>query len=92
MLLSNILEPKLISIEKINDGLIGKKVKVQGEIFNIKSYEDSNFQVISIKDDTGKIDITTPLVNVSLNQEIMVIGTVNEYKQYLQIQADKISS
>mgnify|MGYP001585078195 CR=1 FL=1 len=90
LLLSNILEPKLTNIEKINYKFIDKKVKVQGEIFNIKTYEDSDFQVISIKDETGKVDITSPLINVSLNQEIIVIGTVKEYKEYLQVQADKI--
>ena len=91
LILSNILEPRLISIEKINDKLIDKKVKVQGEIFNIKTYKDSDFQVISIKDKTGKIDITTDkILNLKNNQTITIIGKVTQYKQYLQIQADKI--
>jgi len=91
LILSNILEPRLISIEKINDRFIDKKVKVQGEIFNIKTYKDSDFQVTSIKDKTGKIDITTDkILNLKNNQTIIVIGKVTQYKQYLQIQADKI--
>jgi len=91
LILSNILEPRLISIEKINDKLIDKKVKVQGEIFNIKTYKDSDFQVISIKDKTGKIDITIDkILNLKNNQTITIIGKVTQYKQYLQIQADKI--
>jgi DNA/RNA endonuclease YhcR with UshA esterase domain len=91
LLLSNILEPKHISIGEINDMLIDKKVKVQGEIFNIKSYKDSNFEVISIKDNTGKIDITlNEILNITNTQKIIVTGTVQEYKGYLQIQADKI--
>lgn len=91
LILSNILEPRLISIEKVNDRLIDKKIKVQGEIFNIKRYEESDFQVISIKDKTGKIDITTDkILNLKNNQTIIVIGKVTQYKEYLQIQADKI--
>jgi DNA/RNA endonuclease YhcR with UshA esterase domain len=91
LILSNILEPRLISIEKINDKLIDKKVKVQGEIFNIKTYKDSDFQVTSIKDKTGKIDITIDkILNLKNNQTITIIGKVTQYKQYLQIQADKI--
>jgi len=91
LLLSNVLEPKLMSIEQINDRFIERKVKVQGEIFNIKAYKESNFQVISIKDNTGKIDITiNKILNLTNSQKIIVLGSVQEYKKYLQIQADKI--
>lgn len=91
LLLSSILEPKLTKIQDINDKLIDKKVKIQGQIFNIKNYEDSNFQVISIKDETGKIDVTTDkILNLTNNQNITVIGAISEYKNSLQIQADKI--
>ena len=78
-------------IGEINDKLLNKKVKVQGTIFNIRSYEDSDFQVISIKDKTGKIDITTnKILDLKNNQQIIVTGTIKEYKEFLQIQADKI--
>ena len=91
LFLSEILSPKPINIENINNKLLNKKVQVQGQIFNIRTYEDSNFQIISIKDETGKIDVTldnpTTLNN---SQNIRVIGKIKEYKQYLQIQADKI--
>ncbi len=91
LLLSNFSEPKLISIGEINDLLINKKVKVQGEVFNIKSYKNSNFQILSIKDETGKIDITlNRILNLTKNQEIIVIGKVSEYEQNLQVQADRI--
>lgn len=80
-----------MSIEQINDRFIERKVKVQGEIFNIKAYKESNFQVISIKDNTGKIDITiNKILNLTNSQKIIVLGSVQEYKKYLQIQADKI--
>jgi len=91
LLLANISTPKQISIGNITDKLLNKKVQVQGTIFNIKSYENSNFQVISIKDSTGKVDvITNQILDLKNSDEILIIGTIKEYKQYLQIQADKI--
>jgi len=91
LLISNILEPKLIEIKNINKNLLDKKVRIQGEIINIKSYNNSDFQIISVKDKTGKIDITIDkILNLKNNQTIIATGTITEYKQYLQIQADKI--
>src|SRR4030042_2430114 len=87
LILSNILEPKLMGIDKINSQLIDKKIKIQGEISNIKTYEDSNFQVTSIKDATGKIDITMDkILNLTNNQSIILIGRVTQYQEELQIQ------
>jgi len=91
LLLSNFLEPKLINISEINDNSINQKTKIQGSIISIRSYKESNFQVISVKDKTGKIDITTnKILNLKNNQTITIIGKVTEYKQALQVQADKI--
>jgi len=85
------LNPKLTNIENINNKLLDQKTQVQGQIFNIRTFEDSNFQIISIKDSTGKIDITlNNPINITENQNITVIGTINQYNQTLQIQADKI--
>lgn len=91
LLLSNFIEPRLIKIKDIDDSILNKNIKIQGTITNIRSYEESNFQVISIKDETEKIDITTnQILNLKTNQTIIVTGKVQEYKQNLQIQADKI--
>ena len=91
LFLVNTLQPRQTNIEEINNNLLNKNVKIKGIIFNIKTFEDSNFQVISIKDDTGKIDITiNQITNLKENQEISVTGKVKEYNQHLQVQADKI--
>lgn len=91
LIISNILELPLSNISEITNNKLDKKIKIRGEIFNIKSYDKNNFQIISIKDSTGKVDITTdkilPLKN---NQKIEVQGKITDYKQYLQIQAEKI--
>jgi DNA/RNA endonuclease YhcR with UshA esterase domain len=62
-------------------------VKAKGTIFRIQDKE--TFQVLSIKDDTGKIDVLCR-PNITELQNIQVEGTVKEYGGYLQIQADKI--
>ena len=89
--LANILNPKLTTIDQITNKQINKNIKVSGEIFNIKSYEEEDFQVISIKDETGKIDITiNKIIDLQQNQNITVTGKIKEYNKFLQIQADKI--
>ncbi len=91
LFLINTLHPKSIEIDKITNKLLNKNIQIQGEIFNIKNFKESNFQVISIKDKTGKIDITlNKITNLKENQKISAIGKVKEYNQYLQIQADNI--
>ncbi len=91
LFLSEFFSPNLTNISNINNKLLNQKTQVQGQIFNIRTFEDSNFQIISIKDSTGKIDITlNNLINITNNQNITVIGKITEYNQTLQIQADKI--
>ena len=91
LFLSNTLQPKLIEIKDINSKLLEKQVKVSGQINSIRSFEDSDFQIISLKDETGKIDITTnKILNLTTNQSVSVIGKITEYEKDLQIQAEKI--
>jgi len=89
--LANILTPKQITINQITFKQLNKNIKISGEIINSKAFEDSNFQIISIKDSTGKIDITiNQIMNLTNSTNITIIGTVSEYKGNLQIQANKI--
>ncbi len=89
LVLANILPSQQIKIEKINNKLLNKKITTSGEILNLINYD--NFQIISIQDETGKIDITfNKILNLKKAQKITVIGKITEYKGNLQIQADKI--
>jgi len=84
-------QPKFTTIDKITLKDLNKNVKVQGEIVDIKNYPDSNFQVISIKDETGEIDITTnQILNLTDSQTIIITGKITEYENNLQIQANKM--
>lgn len=91
LLFSNFLLPKLIEINKLDTSFINKQVQAKGNIKSIKSYD--SFQIITIEDSTGKISITlNKLTNLTINQTITVVGKVTEYKNNLQIQANKIIS
>ena len=91
LILSNTIKPESIKIKNLDDTYLNKKVEIQGKIQSIKTYKESNFQIITINDSTGKIDITIDNpINITKNQTIIAIGKVTEYKNNLQIQAEKI--
>lgn len=92
LLLSNTLQLKLINISEISSKDLNKKVKIQGEIIKIKNYNQNNFQVIEIKDETGNIEFLISNSNLTLNktQNVIITGRVTQYKDRLQIQAEKI--
>ena len=91
LLLANIIQPTQIKIKNIDESLLNQKIEIKGQIQSIKTYKESNFQIITINDSTGKIDISLDNpINITKNQTIIVTGRVTEYKSNLQVQADKI--
>ena len=92
LFLVNTIQPTKIKIKDINDNLLNQKVEIRGQIQGIKTYKESNFQIITINDSTDKIDvlIDNP-INITKNQTVTVTGRVSIYKENLQIQAEKIT-
>lgn len=100
LILTNIIEPKQTSINEIKIKDLNKKVKIHGKIENIKTIENDNtresFQILTIFDKTREIDVVfnakpnSNLLNLKTNQYITIIGRVTQYKDKLQIQAEKI--
>ena len=91
--ISNLLQPNVISIDQITNKQLNKQIKISGQITNIKTYDKSNFQVITIQDKTGKIKATlnNPInITKNPNTTLEITGKVSEYKGELQIQANKI--
>ena len=82
-------EPQKMKITELDSGDLNKKVSVFGEIIKIRNY--SKFQIITISDLTGKIDVfsekTPPL---KIGQKIKVDGKVEEYENRVQIRSIKI--
>ena len=92
LLLSNILEPQLININELSTKDIDKNIKVQGEITKIRNI-NKDFQILTISDQTGKIDITLNTnKQFKKNQNLIVTGRVSQYKNNLQIEANKVTS
>jgi cell division protein FtsI/penicillin-binding protein 2 len=93
LLISNIFQAKQITISEINTNQLNKHVMTYGQVTSIRTFEDSNFQIITLKDSSGEISITIDkIVNLENNQNITVIGKITEYQGELQIQANKIFS
>ena len=100
LILANTIEPKLTKIKDITIKQLNKKVKILGKIENIKIIENNktreSFQILTISDETGKVDAvfnTKPnlnLLNLKINQNLIITGRVTQYKDKLQIQAEKI--
>jgi len=92
LLLIQILEPELIGIEKINNKMLEKSVKIQGIVSKIE--DKQTFKILSVNDGTGNIDVLCKCNNKKIkeNQKIIVKGKVQEYKEKLQSLADKIIS
>jgi len=90
LLLAKNLEPKQIGIKEINDNLLNQKVKIQGTILKIQ--DKTTFKILSVADATGKIDILCECKNnqFQVNNTILVLGTLQDYKKNFQISADKI--
>ena len=92
LILSNILEPSLQSINTLEIKDLNKKTKIQGQIINIKNYE--TFRIITIDDKTKSINVIINKPNKHLNltkgQNLTIIGKINQYKNTLQIQAERI--
>ena len=89
LIISANIKPPPYDLKDIDNTLLNKQVTVSGTIFNVRNYDD--FQVISIKDDTGRIDITADSnLDLEYDTTILVSGEVREYNEYLQIRADSI--
>jgi aspartyl/asparaginyl-tRNA synthetase len=92
LLLSNFLSPKQKTISEINPSLTDQTVRIQGIIISIRNIENKSFQIISINDSTGKIDITlNSITKLKKGDKIQITGKIIEYKKSLEIQADKIT-
>ena len=93
LLIMNLKYENLIEISAINKALLDKNIQIQGEITKIKNQD--NLQILTIKDNTGKINAvlyknTNQKINLNENQTIILHGKIKEYNSQLEIIADKI--
>ncbi|MEK6820086.1 MAG: hypothetical protein AABX71_00055 [Nanoarchaeota archaeon] len=79
---------KEVKIEEIDETLLNKNIRVQCRIISEKNYD--NFCVLTCQDETGKIKLTFSKNLNLINKTIAAEGKIIEYRNILEIQADKI--
>jgi|APSaa5957512576_1039674.scaffolds.fasta_scaffold156035_2 DNA/RNA endonuclease YhcR with UshA esterase domain len=89
--IANLSPPDSLKISEINSNQLNKNIIISGQITNIMDFEESNFQIITLKDSTGEIQATiNKVINLNKNQNITIIGKITEYRGELQINTNKI--
>lgn len=80
-----------ISISEINDMKLNSKIKIKGEIISQRNYD--NFRILTLEDETGKIDVKLNCQDCKnlTGKNLEVTGRLQEYKDKIQIRAEKIS-
>ena len=87
-ILSAKLEPKETSIANLDGVRIGDFVKISGEVISIKTGKTSYFDV---KDTSGEIRVFTfDKINLTKGDNVEVIGKLDEYRGFSEIQAAQI--
>jgi hypothetical protein len=87
LIIISIQEPRLIKITQINKNLLNQKIKTSGYVSRVTNFND--FQIITLNDSDIEIINNHPK-NLSKNQRIIVIGKIQEYKNRLQINSEKL--
>jgi hypothetical protein len=92
ILLTNILQPISLPLTNITSAQLNKQIKTQGIITNIQDYK--NFQILTLQgENKSKINLfLSPPTNLTKNQEIIVIGILQQYKNQLQINVNQITT
>jgi len=94
LFLSNIIPPPIINIKDITEKELNNQIKIIGEVTSIKNFERYNFQIITLKDNSGEISAIIDyknLPNLKTKDKIILIGKVDLYNKEYQIQVDKIT-
>ena len=89
LLIINLIEPGKINIKEINQDLLNKEIKIQGQITQITPLQEK-FTKLKIKDNTGEIEGVCNCPNLE-KRKTEIIGEISQYKNKLQIRIDKIT-
>ena len=91
--LSSHLTPKEYSIINITERNIDNYVTLKGQISNIKNFQESEFYILTIEDNTGKITGTLNSRNFTINKtrEYIITGKITKYENETQINIEKIT-
>ena len=80
---------KITKIGDLNQKMLNEKVKISGELIIIRNKE--GFKILTIQEETEKIDIICNCEEIKNYQNVTVTGTLEEYEGQMQIRANKIT-
>ena len=90
LFLSINLPVKEYKITELTKKMTGTKVEITGKITKINIY--SGLETLTVSDNTNKITVLLDKPsNISINKTVRVIGILEEYKNSLEIRADRLS-
>ena len=82
-------QPEITNIKEITNQHLNKNIKVQATLTQIKTID--KLTILTLKDATGEITATTfQPINIEQNTKLIIEAKVTEYKETLQLQANKI--
>lgn len=85
------INPRVISIKNITEDNLNERVAVIGNITKVANFEEKDFQILTLKDATGTIEVVSnSKIPLEKMENVVVIGKIQEYNNTLQINADKI--
>ena len=84
------IEADIVEIDTITDEFIDQKVTVNGEIKELKVLDDMT--MITVKGEISSILVVVfePLNDLEVGNDVLVSGTVKDYKGKLEIVADRV--
>lgn len=92
--LSAKLEPRLISIDRIDVRKIDNFVKIMGSVTSVK--DTQSLLIFDVKDESGIIKVIAykgkEEIDLNKGMQIEIIGKVKEYKGELEIEASSIKN
>lgn len=88
LILTNTLPSENLEIREINLNHLNKKLTTEGKITRTNNFQD--FQILTITKDSYSIDILLDKKTNLTNENIIVTGRLEKYKDNLQIRAEKI--
>lgn len=91
LFLSEVMQPPLTEISSINKNILGKSLSLLGSVVSEKNMGD--FKVLELCGNSSaciSVILNSKDKNNFTGKDIIVVGKLAEYKNELQIEADKI--
>lgn len=93
--LASTLQPPIKEISQISYKDINQRIKIKGQISEIKEFSETSFKILTIKQNNYSItgilyssNSIKPLINKS--KDYFITGTIEKYNQTLQINIQEI--